>query len=132
MAGSATTASTITLVTRKPREEDIAGVPWQPEIEVGPQELFRDEFGNIFDVTVRGRRHPLHIYFRAFDVGRMVGDAIGTICNLRERKGFVEGIDFVVMAMDSSCSTVELYFTYRGLLKQLIKYHMLMVTPMFT
>ena len=86
-----------------------------PKIDLEEHEFFRDQNGEIVDVTIRGKRKPNEIFFKASDIGKMLG-----LSNIRVNISadcFCKNEDYIHFRSHSDVNKPVTYLTYNGLLR---------------
>jgi len=101
------------LVPKKNAEILLPELP--PKIDLEEHEFFRDQNGEIVDVTIRGKRKPNEIFFKASDIGKMLG-----LSNIRVNISadcFCKNEDYIHFRSHSDVNKPVTYLTYNGLLR---------------
>jgi hypothetical protein len=75
-------------------------IPYLQQLDLEDQEMFRDnDNGHVYQLTVRGERHPRRCFFKVADVGRMLGMLDLTSSMLNPKSTFLPEEDNVKMLL---------------------------------
>ena len=95
------------------------------------QEKLTDDEGNVYDIEIRGERHPDKIFFKVKDVSMMIESKHLSRNILKDASGYARGEDYVKLRVvdddgphdhnrpKSGGSKCKLFFTYAGFLRSI-------------